>query len=132
MGGRASTVHDSVGHALDVLVFAFSWVLVLLMGFTLPISDDQVAEDVLDATADLHLGTVTDKPRGCTTTTDDILEGVDKSFLGFQGVDITNSGCEADKELGNRYARVNRRGIRVDGVGGNGFITPMDIEGREG
>ena len=118
MGGRASMVHDGVGHALDVLVFAFSWVLVLLMGFTLPISDDQVAEDVLDVTADLHLGTVADKPRGYSTATDDILEGVDKSFLGFQGVDITNSGREADKELSNRYARVNCRGIRVDGVGG--------------
>jgi hypothetical protein len=62
--GGSCAVHNSVRHLFDILGLAFSWILMLLMGFTLPIANDDGPEDILDSAADFDLGTVADKLGG--------------------------------------------------------------------
>jgi hypothetical protein len=45
-GRSASTVDDSIGHGLNDVVMAFSWVLMLLVRFTFPIVDAVGTKDV--------------------------------------------------------------------------------------
>ena len=45
---RSSAVKDSIGHCFDHLTAMLSWVLVLLMQFTLPLCNDERAQDVSD------------------------------------------------------------------------------------
>jgi hypothetical protein len=47
--------------------------LMLLMGFTLPITNDEGPENILDSATDSDLGTVADKLGGCTMTSNHIL-----------------------------------------------------------
>jgi hypothetical protein len=63
----------------------------LLMGFTLPIANDEGPEDILDSAADFDLGTVADKLGGSAMASNHILQGVDKCLFGFQGIYITDS-----------------------------------------
>jgi hypothetical protein len=63
-----------------------------LMGFTLPIANDEGPEDILDSATDFDLGTVANKHGGGATTSNHILQGVDKCLFGFQGIYITDSG----------------------------------------
>ena len=94
-GGRGGTcaVHDCVCHPLDILVLSLGGVLVLLVGFTLPITNHERPEDVLDTATDFHLCTVADKFGGGTTATDHIFKCVDEGTISFQRVYITNGGC---------------------------------------
>ena len=54
-------VKKAVGGALQVLTPTFSRVLVLMVGFTLPVLDEKVAQDVLDFSTDFNLCAVTDE-----------------------------------------------------------------------
>jgi hypothetical protein len=71
--GQSNNVHNGVRHPFDILVFAFSWILMLLMRLTLPIANDEGPEDIFDSAADFDLGTVTDKLGGRATTSNHIL-----------------------------------------------------------
>ena len=86
-------VHDGVAHTLHILVLALSRVLVLLVRFTLPISNDERAKDVLNTATDLDLCTITDKLGGGSTMTDNILEDIDECLFCLQGINITDRGC---------------------------------------
>jgi hypothetical protein len=83
--GQSHAVHNSVRHPFDILVLAFSRILMLLMGFTLPIANDEGPEDILDSATDFDLGTVADKLGGSAMTSNYILQGVDKCLFGFRG-----------------------------------------------
>jgi hypothetical protein len=79
--------------SFDILVLAFSRILMLLMGFTLPAANDEGPEDILDSAAEFDLGTVANKLGGSAIASNHILQGVDKCLFGFQGRDVTDSGC---------------------------------------
>ncbi len=68
-----STVKDGVGSGLDSLKMLFSWILVLLMGLTLPAANKNCTKNVLDLFADFNLSMITDELVGCTMFTDVIL-----------------------------------------------------------
>ena len=71
---RASRLHHVSRVALEVFATLFCWVLLLLMGFTLPLTDHEMSENVLDLVADLNLSSVTDEASGGTTFPDDVLQ----------------------------------------------------------
>jgi hypothetical protein len=62
--GRPTAIHNGVSHLFYILVLAFSWILMLLMRFTLPIANDEGPEDILDSAAEFDLGTVADNLEG--------------------------------------------------------------------
>jgi hypothetical protein len=126
--GRSCGIHNSVRHPFDILVLAFSRILMLLMGFNLPIANDEGPEDILNSAADFDLGTVANKLGGSARTSNHILQGVDKCLFGFQGIYITDGEGETNKKLGNGHTRVNCRDIRVHNVGGKCFFTAVDIQ----
>jgi hypothetical protein len=90
--GRSCAVHNSVCHPFDILVLAFNWILMMLMGFTLPIANDEGPEDILDSPADFDLGRVANKLGGSAMASNHILQGVDNCLFGFQRIYITDSG----------------------------------------
>jgi hypothetical protein len=61
-----------------------------------------------------------------------VLEGVNKLFVGFHRKNITNKGFQAHKELGISSTIVNGGCIGIYGVGGNGFLATGDVMCREG
>ena len=67
----------------------------LSMGFTLPVTDDEVPEDVFNTSADFDLGTVADEAGGGTTVADDILETIHKGFLRLEGVHVADGQCKS-------------------------------------
>jgi hypothetical protein len=91
-GGDPSTVNNGVCHPFDILVLLFSRILMLLIRFTLPIANDEGPEYLLDSAADFDLGTVANELGRSATTSNHILQGVDKCLFGFQGIYITDSG----------------------------------------
>jgi hypothetical protein len=126
--GGSCAVHNSVRHLFDILGLAFSWILMLLMGFTLPIANNEGPEDILDSAADFDLGRVADKLGGGATASNHIQLGVDKCLFGFQGMYITDSGGKANEKLGNGHTRVNCRDIGIHNAGGKCFFTAVDIQ----
>jgi hypothetical protein len=71
-------VHDSVNVFLEFLPVTFSVVLMLIVGFALPILNDEGTENVLDTIADFNRGTIADKFIHGSPLAYFILEGVDK------------------------------------------------------
>jgi hypothetical protein len=63
-------VKNAVSTNLDGLVASFSWVLVLLMGFTLPVVNAEGAKNVSNFMTNNGLATVTDEFQRGTTLND--------------------------------------------------------------
>jgi hypothetical protein len=70
VAGGSSAVKNAVSTILDGLVASFSWVLVLLMGFTLPVVNVEGAKNVSDVMTNNGLATVTDESQRGTTLND--------------------------------------------------------------
>jgi hypothetical protein len=99
-----------------------------LMGFTLPIANDEGPEDILDSAADFDLGTVADKLGGSATASNHILQGVDKCLFGFQGIYITDT-VEVRPTKSWAIVRLEStagRDIGVHNVGGKCFFVAVD------
>ena len=60
-------IQKNVSHALGILIASFSWVLMVLARFALPITNGTVAEDIVNTLADFGLGPVADELGGSTT-----------------------------------------------------------------
>jgi hypothetical protein len=76
---------DAVGAILNGLVSSFSWVLMLLMGFTMPVVEAEGAEYICYLMTNNGLSTVTDKFEWGTALDEVIIQCVEKLFLsGYQ------------------------------------------------
>ena len=122
-GGAAGSVHDTVGHAFHILTLPSSWILMLVVGFTLPGGDDRTPKNVEDFVADLNLSAVTDEFCGSTMVVDDVLQCVHELLLHFHAKNIGHKGCFTNKELGHFVAAINGGNIRIDSVGGKGLAA---------
>ncbi len=111
-----SMVKNGVGSSLDSLKVPFSWILVLLMGFTLPASNKKGTKDVLNLFTDFNLSTITDELVRCTTFMDVILQSIDKLLVSHDIIDVTDHGVTSNKELCNSNPTVNGRGIGMDSI----------------
>jgi hypothetical protein len=66
-GIAASTVHDVIGDAFDILPTTFTWILVLLVWLTLPCTNVEVIEDDINTFTGLIGGAVGKKTIGGAT-----------------------------------------------------------------
>ena len=132
VGMSTGGVHHEVRTVFDDLPHAFSEVLVLIVGFTLPVVDVKGAEYIEDALADFDAGAVTDEFVHGTAFADDILKGVDKLSFGLEGVNVSDKGMAADEKLGSFDATgVDGGGVGINRVGGNRFMATEDVAGGE-
>jgi len=106
-------------------------VLILLVRFAVPVSNNIIAEDILDLTSDLNHSAVTEKLGGCSPFANVVLQSVDEFLVGLGTVDIRKERLRAIKELSLSGPGVNSRRVGNDLVGGNRFGTSMDIGCRE-
>jgi len=100
-------IKDGVGSGLDSLEMPFGWILMLLMGFTLPAPNKKCTKDVLDLFTDFNLGTITNELVRCSLFPNVILKGIDKLLVSLDPIDITNHRVTANKELCNSNATIN-------------------------
>ena len=109
----------------------FSKVSMLMMGFTLPVSNTVGSENFLHLVANFNLGLVADELGRSSPFMDLILKCVDKLSICLHWIHIGDQRLNTHKDLGNGNARVNGRSIRVNGISGNRLISPMNVKGRE-
>ena len=72
-----------------------SWVLVLLVGFTLPRCDPVGLEDVLYPVADLNLGLIAHQFIHSTIGTNSVLKCIDELAVSFHTIDLRYIGLGA-------------------------------------
>ena len=61
---------------------------------------------------------------------DVVLQGVDELSISFDTIHIGDKRCASKEDLSRNGAVSNGRDIRVDGVCGDRFIMPCDVESR--
>jgi hypothetical protein len=120
-----------MGNAFEFLPLAFSIVLMLIVRFTLPIGYVVHTEDVVDGPANFDLGTVTDELVHGTAITDYVTKRVNKVRFGLHANDIKDMGFAPHKNLGTLISAEGGNRA-VYGVGGNGFLTAVYVEGGKG
>ncbi len=116
MRGCANMVHDGVNQSLQLLDPAFSKVLVLIMWFTLPISNAVSAQDFLDLVTDLDLCAITYKLSRCSLCPDLVFQSIDELPIGLDGINISNKGFHTNKDLSDGSTRVNSWGVQIYGI----------------
>ena len=130
MAWCTSPVHDGVGPCLDGSVLPLSRVLVLVIGFRLPITDVVGPEDVLDLVGDLNFGLITDKLVHSTTYMDVVFQSIDKLLTRPHGVDGRNQRLFPNRELCLFNPTIHSWGIRINSICSSCFMFPWGIEGR--
>jgi hypothetical protein len=55
---------------------------------------------------------------------------IDKLFIGLDRVHICSMGLSTNKKLSRGKATIDRRSVRVDGIGSHWFIMGMHVQGR--
>ena len=110
-GGCSNTIHDGVDQSLQLLDPAFSKVLMLIMGLTLPIIDAVSPQDFLDLVTDFHLGSIAYELSGSSPSPDLVFQSVDELPISLNGIDISDKGLHTNKNLGYGGTRVNSWGI---------------------
>ena len=123
-------VKDHISKLLNCLVTLLSWVLVVLVGFTLPRGDPVGPEDVLYPVADLNLSPVAHQFIHSTMRTNGVFKCIDELAVCFHTIDLCYIGLGAKEELRACRTIVNGRGVSVDCVGGDGFIAMVHIQCR--
>ncbi len=92
-------VHRAVDGTFDILPATFGMVLVLVVGFTLPIGNDKGAQNIVSSFADLISTVVTGKfIHGTTTFTYDVFKGVDELLGTVHRKDVNNVCVAADED----------------------------------
>jgi hypothetical protein len=107
-------------------------VLVLMIGFTLPLRDNQYTKNILDAITGLCTSTIANKFIHISPFADVIFKSVNKLLISFHTVDICNQRGPSDENLGSFNTTINRRGIAEDSISGNRFIPMSNIACRKG
>jgi hypothetical protein len=123
-------VEDTMHGMLDMLPTTFAWILMLVLGFRLPIVDVIGPEDILDEVADDFSAIVRDELAHGTATSDFILKGVDELGFELDTMDTDDLGFLSDKnhdvlggtECGN---------VGSDDITRDGFIAAIHIVSGE-
>ena len=85
---RARSIENYVRAVLDRLITTFGWVLLLLVWFTLPFTNEQRTENRFNFFAYLHLRAVAYQFRWCSPFTDVVFQRVDELPVCFDTVTI--------------------------------------------
>ena len=101
------TVHQSVAFILHILVTALKLVLMLLVSFTLPTADEEVANNLADTSTDLVGTKVTDKKVHSTTISNILHKSVSELLESLHPVDINHITGTTDKDLSHCFTATN-------------------------
>ena len=99
MGWGSDLVHDGIDQCLELLDPLLCKILMLVMWFTLPVTNAVCVQDFLDLVAYLHLGAVTHKLSQSTSCPDLVFQSIDELPISFNGIYISDEGFNANKDL---------------------------------
>jgi hypothetical protein len=102
-----SLIKYAVSAVLDGLVLSFSWDLMLLVTFTLPIVNAETAENICYFMAKNGLATVTDELKGGTTLDNVIFQCVDELLVCLNAIDISDLGVHTNKDHSSSRTIIN-------------------------
>ena len=92
-----------------------------------------MTEHVENTLGDFSGGTVTDKLVHGTTFADDFQKGIDKLTITLDTIDIDDHGFSTNEDLCILYTTgVDSGSVRVDSVGGDGFMTAKHVTSGKG
>jgi hypothetical protein len=101
------------------------------MWLTLSIINTQGKENIPDLVTDFDLSAVTDQLGQGITAVNVILEGVDKLYVALHTSTLVMKDLVL-KNLGSSLPTTKSKCVRIDSVGSNRFVMPMNIKGRIG
>ena len=114
-----------------MVVLMLGIVLLLVVGFTVPVTNDVGTKNVQDTTMSFHLGTIADKFRWGFPVPDKVFKCCNKFTISLHTVYVADSGVEATIKVGLCSTIVDSRCVRVDSVSCNGFLATCDVKCRE-
>jgi hypothetical protein len=103
----------------------------LIMGFTLPIFDAKMTENIKNFGANFVSTTIRDKLVHGSPFTNLVFKGIVKLSHSLQRVHTDEVGVTADKELSKKDARAKCRSVTLEGISGNCFLTAFSVESRK-
>jgi hypothetical protein len=124
-------VQEAVGSTLDGGTPILGKVLVLMIGLTLPVRDNQSTDNILDAITGLGTSTIANKFVHSSPFADDIFKSVVKLLIYFDTVNVRNQRGPSNKKLCSLNTTINSRGIAEDSVSGNRFMTTSNVACRK-
>jgi hypothetical protein len=104
---------------------------VLVLGFRLPIVDEEVTEDTGDFLRDLSLSVVTYKLVHGTMLSDNVHQGLRKISIRLDAKSVAILGMQTSVELSTHRSIIDCRNVAVDGIRSDRFVAPMHIECRK-
>jgi hypothetical protein len=116
MSRRTSAVKNAIIAVLVGLISSFSWVPMLLKGFTLPVVYAEGSEDICHLVTNNGLTTVTDEFLGGSTLDDIIFQCADKLFVCLNAINISDLSVESNKDHSSSRTIINSWDIRIDNV----------------
>jgi hypothetical protein len=78
----------------------------------------------------LNLCGVTDELGRCAALGDVVQKRIDKLFIGLDRVHICSMGLSTNKKVSRGNATIDRRSVKVDGIGSHWFVMRMHVQGR--
>ena len=114
-----------------MVVFTLGIVLLLLVGFTVPVTNGIGTKDVQDTTMSFHLGTIADKFRWGSPVPDKVLQVCNKFTISLHTVYVADLGVKATVKLGLGSTVVDSRCVRVDSVSYNNLLATCDVKRGE-
>jgi hypothetical protein len=94
-----------------------SGVLMLMMRFTLPPTNEEGSQEILHFVANLHLSPVTDELGRCTAFDNVVFQRINELFVGLHATRVNDGTASSNKNLCSGLTTINSRGVRADSVG---------------
>ena len=103
----------------------------LVLGFRLPIVDEEVMEDIGYFLRDLSLSVITNKLVHGTMLSDNIHQGLREVSIRLDAESVAILGMQTGVELSTHRSIIDCRNVAVDGIRSDRFVAPMHIECRK-
>ena len=101
-----------------------------MIGLGTVFTNQECTKNILDLAGNEGCTTITDQSFHNTTCAYVILKGVDELLGRLDAINVSNQGITTNKDLSNLATMVNSRGVREDGVSGDGFMSSWEVKDR--
>jgi hypothetical protein len=99
VGWCTRKVHNTIGGGLDGCIPIFSKILIRMVRFTVPRTDDKSMKDLLNSFTHFRFCAIADQLAHCSPFSDVIFQGVNEFLIRLESVYISNKRFASHKKL---------------------------------